>query len=360
MAPPTTTVADTAKPRESNPRASVQLPASPPAFLSAQHTRMFGRNGTYTAQRRASIAHKPTVIERAQVSQSFMNPSAALRLSKRAELLDKSLNVHMRSAADRHPEDSMLPELEGNTPIIAELEGSAPVLPELEGSMPTTGYSAVEARRVPASAIKKVETKAKRASLRFLSTFRPDKSNYQVACTNAAAEIAQADREAADKRFFVDRLNTCRKVEGFAPLTMDDELSTHAQQHADNLPPHTPVASNGVVPTPANWRYSQSVILPAGARPDTVTTIKSPHDPRQFAARVISERGLGAMACVERWYSGKHRKHQFKEINRERHQADCPCRLHIVFETVMSAAFTKVGVGRATEGAGVWVVELAA
>lgn len=281
-----------------------------------------------------------------------MGRSTALRLSKKAELLDRRLNVHMRPTSIAHPGDLMIAELEGTTPVIAELEGSRPVLPELEGDTPETPVNAVQARVFPASAVKTVNVKAKRISKRFFS-FRPDKTQYDVQCSNAAADLAKAEREKKDKLFLADKFNACRRSQGLAPLQVNDELSAHAQQHADNLPaPYT-----DFLPSPTGPVVPRS---PLGPRPDTVTTVPSPLERRQSVARLVSDRGLGAMACVERWYGGKYRRHVLHVGGREAHTEDCPCRLAIVYDTMMSPSFTKMGVGRATEGAGVWVVELAA
>lgn len=240
-------------------------------------------------------------------------------------------------------------------PVIAELEGSGPTIPELEGSTPNA-FNAVKARVFPASAVKEVQVKAKRVSRRLFN-LRPEKTHYDVACTNAAAEIAQAELDMKERRGFADKLNACRKAQHLPLLEWNDDLASHAQHHADNLP--TPLDAR--IPSPTGPFSATDAPIPF--QPDTVSTARSPFDLRRTVARITSDRGLGAMACVERWYGGKHRRHAVAFVDRERHREDsCPCRLAVVFDTVMSPGLGRIGVGRATErdASGVWVVELAA
>ena len=287
----------------------------------------------------------------------MLTSSAALRLQRRGELLDKRINVHVRPNG-LPPQPPVIHELEGTTPVIHELEGSGPehILPELEGSTPETTFQATEARVYPSSAVKTVtvpKPKKGHGKKFSLNAFRPDKTKYAVECSSAAAEVAAMEKEAAGKQAFVDQLNYCRRTEGQPFLIYDAELSAHAQHHADNCDAANPLAF--IHPsTPLQT-------LPTPQRPDTVVTITSPLNPQLPAARVTSERGLGAMACAERWYSGKLKYHHIPVTNLERHAEDCPCKLRIVYETVFSAHYSRIGVGKGVEGAGrgIWVVELA-
>lgn len=340
------------------PRAGEPSPQVP--RTSSISRRLFGRDSVHSSNVTAPST-PPTPVEQLPIRPPFISNSVALRLSKRAAILDKRLNVHVRNSSQpltahdaRMPP---LPELEGTAPALRELEGDRPMPAELEGSTPMGTLTAVPARVIPAGAVKRVKVKAKRASSRHFPGFRPETTQYSVECSNAADDVARAEREAKDKRFFIEQINACRRVQGVRPLVVDDELSTHAQHYADNMPSHedsiiTPPGSPGLYFLPTS---------PIAPRPDTVTSVASPLDRRSTCARIISDGGLGAMACVERWYSGKHRRHPHGIVSPERHQEDCPRRLEIVYDTIMDAHFSKIGVGRATEvGSGEWVVELAA
>lgn len=359
-----TTMPNPITPWDPSPRSGVQATVSATTPSPGLRSRFFGRNGAYTnptasimGRRPISVGFALVQVDPAPIPRAMLTNSAALRLQRRGELLDKRINVHVRPNG-LPPQPPVIYELEGTVPVTAELEGSSPetFVSELEGSTPETTFKASEGRVYASSAVRTVtvtQPKSKHAKKFSLNAFRPDRTKYAVECSNAAGEVAAMEEEEAEKQVFVDQLNYCRKTEGQPFLIYDTELSAHAQHHADNYDTAHPLAF--VHPD----TLAQAVpSLPQ--RPETVVTIFSPLTPDLLAVRVTSERGLGAMACAERWYSGKLKHHHIPVTNLERHAMDCSCRLRIVYETVFSAHYGRIGVGKGVEGAGrgVWVVEL--
>ena len=104
--------------------------------------------------------------------------------------------------------------------------------------------------------------------------------------------------------------------------------------------------------------YSEDQHSSEPVKPEAAVVVMSPGLRR--VARLVSPPRMGALSCGEMWYGGKYKRHQYNidsELERTRpHPDDCPCRLRIVFETMVDSGWKTIGIGRGEDSR--WVVEL--
>ncbi|KAK5164785.1 uncharacterized protein LTR77_009449 [Saxophila tyrrhenica] len=195
----------------------------------------------------------------------------------------------------------------------------------------------------------------------------PPRTGYSVQCyaTHIEDEARRKETVAAEKEVMglLNSINVSRRVEGSLPLKLKPLLCKHAQEQADTL---FAEENCSIPPSPGS--------APLPAYVPNVTIHESRSGRRR--ATLISPPAIGALACGEMWYGGKYRAHLYAvreasssgasgssggSIASEEgpvHQEDCPCRLRMVFETMVDEGWTCVGIGRGGDGRGRWVVEL--
>ncbi|KAK3686382.1 hypothetical protein LTR37_019855 [Vermiconidia calcicola] len=167
-------------------------------------------------------------------------------------------------------------------------------------------------------------------------------TGYSVQCyaTHYEDEQKRKEAEAAEREKMVlfHSINSSRHAENTHPLRLTPLLCKFAQDHADMLfnEEHSGGSSNNVT--------------------NQVVVVMSPSGVR--VARLVSQPGIGALACGEMWYGGKYKRHLYSITpeNVGEHPEDCPCHLRIVFETMVDEGWNAVGIGKGEDGR--WVVEL--
>ncbi len=194
----------------------------------------------------------------------------------------------------------------------------------------------------------------------------PDRTGYSVQCyaTHLEDESRKKEEAATEKEVMVlfNSINISRQVEGASPLKLNSALWHHAQEHAEQL--HV----EEVCSSPGGTLSSLPAYVPN-------VTVHTPRAGRRRAT-LVSPPAIGALACGEMWYGGKYRRHLYavREAGSGSgsgssigsggsdegpvHPEDCPCRLRMVFETMVDDGWTCVGIGRGGNGNGRWVVEL--
>jgi hypothetical protein len=172
-------------------------------------------------------------------------------------------------------------------------------------------------------------------------------TGYSVQCyaTHQEDEQKRKNAEAVSKEVKVlfNSINSSRRAESAEPLRLKALLCNNAQEQADEL-------------------YFSSLNSSSVPYVPHVTVHMSRSGRRR--ATLISPPRTGALACGEMWYGGKYRRHLYsvRTVDEESgallHPEDCPCHLRIVFETMVDAGWTCVGIGLGGGGEGRWVVEL--